>query len=109
MDKDPEVKARIDYAKEQILANEYLKRELKDINIKEQDLKAYYDGHKKEFFQKETVKLLYTSFKTEKEAKEASDNIKEGVFKGRWAKWVERGQLPPKLEDIAFSFKKGSK
>ena len=109
MDKEPDIKARIDYAKEQILANEYLKRQLKDINIiKEEDLKAYYDGHKKEFFQKEAVKLRYSTFKTEKEAKEALDNIKkEGTFKGGWAKWIERGQLPPKVGDVAFSLKKG--
>ncbi|RLB10327.1 MAG: hypothetical protein DRG39_06515 [Deltaproteobacteria bacterium] len=102
LDKDPDVKARIEYSREQILANEYIKRQL--INIKEEELRAYYDKHKKEFFQKEAVKLRYSVFKTEKEAKEA---LKKGSLKRRWAKWVERGQLPPKLEDVVFSLKTG--
>ncbi len=104
LDKDPDVKARIEYSREQILANEYIKRQLKNINIKEEELRAYYDKHKKEFFQKEAVKLRYSVFKTEKEAKEA---LKKGSLKRTWAKWVERGQLHPKLEDVVFSLKTG--
>ena len=104
LDKDPDVKARIEYLREQILANEYIKRQLKNINIKEEELRAYYDKHKKEFFQKEAVKLRYSVFKTEKEAKEA---LKKGSLKRRRTKWVKRGQLPPKLEDVVFSLKTG--
>ncbi len=57
LDKDPQVKARIQDVVDRILAQEYLSKEVlpKVKPVSDQEVKAYYEKHKKEFVQPEAI------------------------------------------------------
>ena len=122
LDGAPEVKRRIEDNIEGILAAEYVKRLREGIEIKQHELKAYYEAHKNEFQKPEQIRVRHMALETEQEAKEVLKSIKEGKDFAALAKeksigpnkekggdlgWVTRGRMHPELEKAAFSLKKG--
>ncbi len=70
LEKDPEVKARIEDLKNSILAQEFAQRALEDkVTVSDDEVKAYYNSHKGEFTDPAEVKARHILVKAPSEAK----------------------------------------
>jgi peptidyl-prolyl cis-trans isomerase C len=115
----PEVKARLEESRRNILLNALLTQEIRDkVKIAEAEVRAYFDKHRDELETSE-VHLKQILLKDSKEAEEVRARLlkKEGFeelarqfsidkvsgAKGGDLGYVSRGQLPPEVERAAFS------
>jgi peptidyl-prolyl cis-trans isomerase C len=135
-DKKPDVKKQLEFFANSVLVNEYLRKEIaQKITAKEEDIKAYYDGHKEEFKAPAMVRAQHILVKvangaSEDDKKEAKEKI-EGILKrikagedfGKLAAefsddpgskqkggdlgFFTRGRMVKPFEDAAFSLKPG--
>ncbi|OIO38529.1 MAG: hypothetical protein AUJ75_02635 [Candidatus Omnitrophica bacterium CG1_02_49_10] len=77
--KDIDNQKLIESSKKRILIAWLLNREVRDkINISEEAVRAYYDGHKAEFIQPETVRAGYILVDSESEAADIKQQIEKG-------------------------------
>ena len=122
LDKDPAVQSQIISMTEQVMASEYIKHIQAEIKINDDEIKAYYEGNKKEFQQPEQIKARHILVKTEDEAKAVRKELETNKDFAALAKdkstgpsktkggdlgWFGRGQMVPEFEQVAFSLKKG--
>ncbi len=122
LDKDPAVQSQIISMTEQVMASEYIKHIQAEIKINDDEIKAYYEGNKKEFQQAEQIKARHILVKTEDEAKAVRKELETNKDFAALAKdkstgpsktkggdlgWFGRGQMVPEFEQVAFSLKKG--
>ena len=122
LDKDPAVQSQIISMTEQVMASEYIKHIQAEIKINDDEMKAYYEGNKKEFQQPEQIKARHILVKTEDEAKAVRKELETNKDFAALAKdkstgpsktkggdlgWFGRGQMVPEFEQVAFSLKKG--
>lgn len=135
-DKKPEVKEKLEFFTNNILANLYLQNEVAGkISVSEQEINTYYEEHKKEFIKPEMVKARHILIKIDKTASEeekkkaqekAQDilmKIKAGedfaklatefsddtlsATKGGDLGFFTRSRMVPSFEDAAFALKPG--
>jgi peptidyl-prolyl cis-trans isomerase C len=135
-DKNPELKEQLELLKDNIIAIEYLKKEVTNkVEVSEEDIKAYYESHKDEFKTPEMVRSRHILIKTDpsasdndkKKAKEKADEILKKIKAGEdFAKlasdvsddtgskpkggelgFFPKGRMVKPFEDAAFSLKPG--
>ena len=123
LDKKPEIKRTIDLLTKRVLEMayvDYLKTKVG--KIKEDELRAYYEKHKKEFMVPERIKARHILVKTKEEAEAIKKRLKSGKSFAQLAKevsicpsgkrggelgWIEAGNMVPEFEKVALSLKKG--
>jgi peptidyl-prolyl cis-trans isomerase C len=126
LDKDPENQRRIQEAREKILATAFhLKEVVEKVTVTDEEIRDYYELHKKEHIRPEQVRVREIIVTNENEAKEILKLIREGASFESLARtrtadsdrrasggdlgWQQRGQgiMAQPVEEAAFSLKKG--
>jgi peptidyl-prolyl cis-trans isomerase C len=136
LDKDDRVKMQIENQTNEILAQEFLRRELEaEISITEEDLNIYYLNHQKEFDSPEMVRVRHILIKIDKDAsdqdrqkaREKAESLLSRINNGEdFAKlaseysddpnskvkggdlgFIQRGKVIKPFEEAAFSLKPG--
>jgi peptidyl-prolyl cis-trans isomerase C len=129
IDKEPAVKARLEYIQTEYLAREYSRRRLAQVPpVSESDLQAYYKEHIGEFKPREEIKARHILVKTEAEANNILTKIKAGEdfvelakkysidpaaakggrlesYDGR--EWLPKGTFEASFEHAVFKIPKG--
>lgn len=135
-DKNPELNERLKLLADNYIAVEYLKKEITDkVEVSEEDLKAYYEGHKDDFKMSEMVRARHILIRTDpsatdeekNKAKEKAEEILMKIKAGEdFAKlatdvsddtatkinggelgFFSKGKMVKPFEDAAFSLKPG--
>lgn len=122
LDKDPKIKAEIQYMTEQVLQKNYMKHLMDQFKIGDDELQSYYNQNKDKYQQKEQLRARHILVDTEEEAKAIQDELKAGKDFAELAKekskcpsgrrggdldWFGKGQMVPEFEKAAFSLEKG--
>ncbi|MBI5250221.1 MAG: peptidyl-prolyl cis-trans isomerase [Desulfomonile tiedjei] len=129
LDKDPAIKARLEYAQTEYLAREHFRRHLaKSPQMTEQELEAYYKEHISEFKPPEEIQARHILVKTESEANKVLEQAKSGKDFSELAKkysidpagqrggklelqdgrdWLPRGTFEKSFEHVLFKLPKG--
>ncbi|HUU50039.1 MAG TPA: peptidylprolyl isomerase [Nitrospinota bacterium] len=124
LDKDPRIRRMIDEYKYELIIQEYLNPKLKEIGpVSDKDAKSYYEKNKAFFQTKEEITASHILLKTEKEAKEVLQELKNGKDFFELAKKrsidrstarqggrlgsFPRGTMVPEFEEVAFNLKSG--
>ncbi len=137
LDKDSDVKMRLDVITDEFLAAEYLKRNiLPKVSISEEDILQYYKAHQDEFRTPETVSARHilirvnqsASEEEKKEARKKAEDILKRIkagedfatlasefsddpgskTKGGDLGYFQRGRMVKPFEDAAFALTPGS-
>lgn len=106
---------------QQLTAEALFKKLTSNVTISEAEVKAYYDEHKKEFVQPEQIHLRHILVKTEQEANNIYNQLKEGKDFAALAKeysidtptkdkggdlgWISKASLVPDLAKAADALK----
>ena len=122
IDKNPEVKIKLKESKDQILAMEYIEHLKKEIKLKDEELKNYYEKNKNRYYQQEEINVSHILVKTKKEANEIQKELKQGRDFAQLARehstcpsknnggnlgWFGHGKMVPEFDKAAFDLKKG--
>ena len=122
LDKKPEVKIKLKESKDQILAMEYIEHLKKEIKLKDEDLKSYYEKNKNRYYQQEEVNASHILVKTKKEANSILKELKQGKSFDQLARehstcpsknnggnlgWFGYGKMVPEFNKAAFNLNKG--
>ena len=137
LDKDPNIKMQIEDAVSSILARAYMQKEIgaKNVKVSDKELEQYYNEHKDQFKDKESVKASHILIKVDKDgdkkaweaARKKAEDIRKKALNGEsFAKlakeysddpgsknkggelgYFTRGRMVPEFEKAAFSLKKG--
>ncbi len=109
---------------ERLLIEKYTFEIVKDIDVTDEEIKEYYDIHKREFLRPERVKVSQILLKTEDKAIEVLERLKSSgdedfrkavkeisigveASKGGEMGVFEMGQLPFEMEKVIFSLEEG--
>lgn len=109
---------------ETLLIEKYTFEAIKDIEAKEEEIKEYYDLHKRDFLLPERVKVSQILLATEENAVEVLERLKDSseeafrkaaleestgteASKGGEMGLFEMGQLPFEMDKVIFSLKEG--
>lgn len=118
---DPEIKARLDAGRRNVLLGSLLTQEIRDkVKITDEEVKVYFDRHRDELETSE-VHLKQILLQDAKEAEEIRARLlkneeferlarqlsadRNSAGKGGDLGFVSRGQMLPELERVAFSLK----
>lgn len=125
LEKDKDIKARLEELKKMAIITALLKKEIEEKagQIEDKEVKEFYDKNLQEFITGEEIKVSHILVNTEEEAKKLLVRIKKGESFSKLAKsfskdpgsagkggelgFIKRGQMVPEFEQIAFSLKKG--
>jgi len=136
LDQDPEIQAKIEDIMNAVLAQEFLQREMGDkVKVTDDEIETYYNGHKEDFANLESVKARHILLKVPegvnekawKEAESKAKDIKKKLENGKdfaeLAKkysddpgtkdsggdlgFFTKGRMVPEFESVAFSLKPG--
>lgn len=124
LDKDPRITKMIDEYKYELIIQEYLNSKLKGIGtVSDKDAKKYYEKDKALFQTKEEITTSHILLKTEKEAKEVLQELKNekdflelakeksidrgSARQGGRLGSFSRGTMVPEFEEVAFNLKSG--
>jgi len=78
LEMDPEYKAQLEKLKKELLSNFYVEKFLRDVKVKDEDVKKYFDEHADEFIGEETVSASHILVETEEKAKDILAKIESG-------------------------------
>ncbi|TET72303.1 MAG: hypothetical protein E3J56_05700 [Candidatus Aminicenantes bacterium] len=109
---------------ETLLIEKYTFEAIKDIEVKEEEIKEYYDLHKRDFLLPERVKVSQILLATEEKAVGVLERLKDSseesfrkaaleestgteASKGGEMGLFEMGQLPFEMDKVIFSLKEG--
>jgi parvulin-like peptidyl-prolyl isomerase len=109
---------------EKLVIEKYLSQQLDPIDVTDEEIKGYYETHKREFLRPERVRVSQILLQTEDKAVEILERVKnfdESTFreiaqkesrgveaeKGGMMGLFEMGQLPSEMERVIFSLKAG--
>lgn len=109
---------------EKLVIEKYLSQQLDRIDVTDEEVKDYYEDHKREFLRPERVRVSQILLKAEDKAVEILEQVKnadENLFreiarrestgvegpKGGSMGLFEMGQLPSEMEKVIFSLKVG--
>lgn len=123
LDESPDVKAKLQRYRNELLVKEYIKTQIAPtVIVTDEEIQGVIKKSPN-LFPKELLTLKEILVKTEKEAEEIYEELKKGadfsmmavnrsiahtgVSGGHMRKPVGRGDLPKPLEEVAFSLKKG--
>jgi parvulin-like peptidyl-prolyl isomerase len=121
LDQTPEVRARIDFFVDSVLAQEFKDKIMREINVPDEDLEAYYRDHREEFKLPPRVHLQHFLYKSAEKASRARSRMQNGAAFADLAeekktdsdvilverKWFEPSLLIPELAEIAFRLPAG--
>ena len=121
-DKNKEIEKQLKNTERQLILNAFIQEKVdKNINVTDEDLRAYYTNNSAQFNEAELRHLSHILVKTEAEAKTIREQLDRGQDFGKLAKeksqdttaanggqlgWVQRGQLVPAFEQAAFAISK---
>jgi len=122
LDQIPEVRARLEFFTEGVLAQEYRDKLTHEIAIGEQELKEYYDAHLNEFRAPARVFLEHFLYKTPEKAARAEQKLRAGVAYHELARekkddaevllverdWFTRELLIPEVAAVVFELPAGT-
>ncbi|MGD8537118.1 MAG: peptidyl-prolyl cis-trans isomerase [Candidatus Aminicenantes bacterium] len=109
---------------EKLVIEKYLSQKIERIDVTDQEVKDYYELHKREFLRPERVRVSQILLKTEGKAVEILEKIKDSsgeafrelarkesigveASKGGEMGLFEMGQLPSEMEKVVFALKVG--
>lgn len=78
LEMDAEYKAELEKLKKELLSNFYVEKFLRDVKVKDEDIKKYFEEHKEEFVSQETVSASHILVETEEKAKDILSKIESG-------------------------------
>ena len=78
LEMDAEYKAELEKLKKELLSNFYVEKFLRDVKVKDEDVKKYFEEHAEEFIGQETVSASHILVETEEKAKEILAKIESG-------------------------------
>jgi len=109
---------------DKLLIEKYTYQLVKDVEVKKEEIKEYYDLHKREFLRPERIEVSQILLETEDKAIEVFERVKNAsgenfrkiaqteslgleAAKGGKMGVFEMGQLPFEMEKVIFSLKEG--
>lgn len=124
VDKQPEIKAKIEDMSRKVVLDSYLRGEIeKEAKVTEADAKAYFDSHPDEFKGQEEIRASHILVKTEGEAADILGKIKKGAAFDKLARqfsmdpgskgnggdlgYFRKGQMVPEFEQAVMGLKPG--
>jgi len=121
LDQTPEVRARIDFFVDSVLAQEFRDKTMRGIAVSEEELTAYYRDHQEEFKLPARVLLQHFLYKTPQKAAGAQTRLLQGAVFNDLAKdkeadsdvllaergWFTPDLLIPELRETAFRLSAG--
>ena len=123
-EREPEFKAELARVKEDLLANYAVEKAVRDIRATDADVAAYYEEHKDQFVQGETVNASHILVDSEEKANEILSKIKAGEIsfedaakqnsscpsgkEGGCLGDFTRGQMVPEFDSACFSMEVGA-
>lgn len=78
LEHDAEFKGELEKLKNELLANFYVDKFLRDVKVKEEDVKKYFEEHPEEFAGEESVSARHILLETEEKAKDVLSKIQKG-------------------------------
>ena len=78
LEMDAEYKAELEKLKKELLSNFYVEKFLRDVKVKDEDVKKYFEEHADEFVGQETVSASHILVETEDKAKDVLAKIESG-------------------------------
>lgn len=118
LERDKDVRQTLEEARRQILAGQLIKTEMDNIKVEPKEIEDFYNTYKADFKDPEKVRLRQIVVPAEEEAKSILVELLKGADFERMAKerskapnaregglteFVQRGELFPALDNIAFS------
>ena len=123
LEHDPEFKGELEKLKEELLANFYVEKILRDVKLDPAEAKACFDGHPDEFQGEETVSASHILVDSEEKALEIREKIEKGEMtfeeaakafsscpssqRGGDLGAFGKGQMVPEFETAAFALELG--
>jgi len=121
LDQIPEVRARIEFFTDSVLAQEFKNKLMREIAVEEEELAAYYRTHQDDFKLPPRVLLQHFLYKTPEKAAQAEARLRQGAAFDELAKdkkadsdvlmvehgWFTPSLLIPELSEIAFQLPVG--
>lgn len=122
IDRSPDVKRKIDFMGEQMLARELAENTVDKITISDEEISGYYHDNKEQFSTGPRVKLRHILMDSESEAQAVLARLKKGEDFSALAReksrcpssqqggdlgWATKGMMVPEFENAAFALKKG--
>jgi peptidyl-prolyl cis-trans isomerase C len=120
---EAEFKAELLKVKDTLLINYAAEKAISGVNVKEEDVRAYYEENKNSFMSEETVNASHILVSTEDEAKEIYTKISNGEIsfedaakeysscpskeRGGNLGDFTKGQMVPEFDEAAFSMAEG--
>lgn len=122
--KEPQEETETQHLFDRLLIEKYTYEMVKDFDATEEEIKEYYDLHKRDFLKPERVEVSQILLETEDKAVDVLEKIKgtsleefqavardesKGVEASRGGKMgtFEMGQLPYEMERVVFALKEG--
>lgn len=78
LEMDPEYKTELEKLKKELLSNFYVEKFLRDVKVKDEDIKKYFEEHAEEFVSQETVCASHILVETEEKANDVLAKIRSG-------------------------------
>ncbi len=122
LDKNPDVKRKIDFMSDQLLARDLAESSFEQIKVSDEEISAFYNENKEKFTRGPRAKLRHILVPSEAEAKSILARLKKGEdfskLAGEKSKcpsskqggdldWATQGMMVPEFEKAAFALKKG--
>lgn len=122
LDKDPEMKRKIEFLGDQVLARSLAESTVGQIKVSDEEITKFYNDNKDKFSVEYRIKLRHILVDGEAEAKAILADLKKGgdfsklaqekskcpsSQKGGDLGWVTKGMMVPEFEKAAFGLKKG--
>ena len=123
LEAQPEFRARLQQVKDQLLTEYAIKKAIERADVKEEEVRAFYDENLDKFTQGEQINASHILVETEEEALRIADEIKGGKTFEEAAKAYSscpskdaggnlgefgRGQMVPEFEEAAFALEVGT-
>jgi len=123
LEHDPEFKTELEKLKKELLSNFYVDKFLREVKVKEEEIKKYFDEHPEEFAGEETVCASHILVEEEKKAQEILNKIQSGEMtfedaakafstcpssqRGGDLGEFGRGQMVPEFDKACFEMAEG--
>lgn len=122
IDRSPDVKRKIDFMGDQMLARELAENTVEKIAISDEEISGYYNDNKGQFSTDPRVKIRHILVDSESEAEAVLARLKKGEDFSALARekskcpsskqggdlgWATRGMMVPEFENAAFALQKG--
>ena len=123
LENDPKIKEELDTARDDTLARLFVRKHVdREAEPSDEEVRRYFDDHKKEFVASEGVLVQQIRVKKPEDARAVLDELKAGTSFAELAKkkstarswkeggsmgWQYKGWMEPAVEKVAFGLEKG--